>query len=96
MGLSHARFATERHWFTARLPLQLFGSAALVAALFLLVPVTLTRTREAVVLRHAERAADGSAEKLAWLEKALALEPKNYETAQALGEQYRALALTIL
>ncbi len=90
--MSHTRFATERHWFTARLPLKLFGSAALAGVLFLLLPVTLTRTREAMALRHAERAADGSAEKRARLEKAFALEPKNFETAQALGEQLRALA----
>jgi hypothetical protein len=90
--LSHARFATERHWFTARLPLKLFGSAVLVVALGLLLPVLWTRTQEAVALRRAEQATDGSAEKLAWLEKAFALEPKNYETAQALGEQWRALA----
>lgn len=90
--MSHTRFATERHWFTARLPLKLIGSAALAGVLFLLLPMTLTRTREALVLRLAERAADGSAEKIARLEKAFALQPKNFETAYALGEQLRGLA----
>lgn len=90
--LSHTRFATERHWFTARLPLKLLGSVALAGTLFLLAPVMLTRTREALVLRQTERAADGSAEKLARLEQAFALQPKNSETAYVLGEQLRALA----
>lgn len=90
--MSHARFATERHWFTARLPLKLAGTAVLAGALFLLVPETLTRTREASLLRRAEPAADGTPEKIDLLKKAFATQPKNSETAYLIGEQLRAVA----
>lgn len=90
--MSHTRFATESYWFTARLPLKIIGSAALVVSLFLLAPSAWTRTHEAMVMLQAEKATDGSHEKIEQLEKAFALQPKNSETAYAIGEQLRALA----
>ena len=91
---SHIRFATERYWLTARWPVAMVGSAVIAAVLALGFTANLTRTREVILLRQAEALPDGAPEKLALLEKAFALQPKNFETAFALGEQLRGLAWT--
>ena len=88
----HIRFATERYWVTARWPVALVGTVALAGSLFYLVPQGITRTREVAALSRAEKLTDGTPAKLAALQQAFALEPKNSETAQALGEQLRGLA----
>ena len=88
----HLRFATERHWVTARWPFALAGTVALAGSLYYLVPQSMARTREMVLLRRAEEFPDGAPEKIAALRAALAVEPKNFETAFALGEQLRALS----
>jgi O-antigen ligase len=94
MGLIavHIRFATERYWFTARWPLTIVATLAIAGSLFYLVPQALSRSREVALLRKADKVADGSAEKIALLQKAFAAEPKNFETAVAIGEQLRAVA----
>ena len=91
---AHIRFATERHWFTTRWPLALAATLVLGGCLYYLVPQAGRQTRELARLRKAETFPDGSAEKIALLESAFALEPKNSETAFALGEQHRTLAFT--
>ncbi len=90
--MTHARFATERHWCTARWPQKILGTVALLTALGWLGSQTLIRTNEALALRRAAPLADGSPEKIALLKKAFALQPQNADTAYALGEQLRALA----
>lgn len=89
---SHWRFATERYWFTARWPLAIASSVALIATLGLLGHETVTRTRESLLLRRADKLPDGSEQKIALMRRAFDLQPKNYETAFAIGEQLRALA----
>ena len=88
----HIRFATEGYWFTARWPVALAGSLALVGGLYYLVPQGLTRTREIAALRRAEKLTDGTPAKIAALQEAFAREPKNSETAAILAEQLRGLA----
>ena len=88
----HIRFATERYWFTARWPVAVVGTLALGGCLYYLVPQGLNRTREIAALRRAEKLTDGTPEKIAALQQAFALEPKNGETAQAIADQLRGLA----
>ena len=89
---AHMRFATERYWFTARWPLAALGSAMVAAALCFMVPMALSQTREASLLRRAERLADGQPEKIELLKRAFALQPTDFQTAYAIAEQLRALA----
>ena len=89
---AHLRFATERHWVTARWPFALAGTVALAGSLYYLVPQAVTRTRETALLHHAEKLPDGAPKKIALLEAAFAVEPKDFETAFAIGEQLRALS----
>jgi hypothetical protein len=90
----HIRFATERYWFTARWPLALAGTLALVASVGYLAPQAATRTREVTLLRRADAFPEGAPEKIAALRSAFAVEPRNSETALAIGEQLRASAWT--
>jgi O-antigen ligase len=91
---AHLRFATERYWFTARWPLAIGATITLVAVLYGITPPAITRTRELVLLHQAEKLRDGAPEKIALLKRAFALQPKNFQTAFAIGEQLRALAWT--
>ena len=89
---SHWRFATERYWFSARLPGRLVTSFALVAAAVYLGQQEVRLGREWVGRERAARAPELSLERAALLEKAEAVEPKNFETAYQLGEIYRVEA----
>jgi O-antigen ligase len=91
---SHWRFATERYWVTARWPVAIGATAALAAVLCGIVPRAITRTREIVLLHQAEKLRDGAPKKIALLKRAFELQPKNFHTAFAIGEQLRALAWT--
>ncbi len=91
---SHLRFATERYWVTARWPIAVGATVALVAMLYGIVPPAVTRTSEVVLLHQADKLRDGSPEKIALLKRAFAVQPKNFHTAYAIGEQLRALAWT--
>jgi hypothetical protein len=92
MLAGHIRFATERYWFTARWPLAIAGTLALVGALYYIVPQAMTRTRAVALLRRADALPNAAPEKIAVLGRAQAIEPKNAETAFSLGEQIRAVA----
>ena len=89
---SHWRFATERYWFSARLPGRLVTSFALVAAAVYLGQQEVRLGREWVGRERAARAPELSLERAALLEKAEAVEPKNFATAYQLGEIYRVEA----
>jgi O-antigen ligase len=91
---AHIRFSTERYWFTARWPLAAAGSAALAAVLCFMAPLAFIQTRETLLLRQAQRLADGRTEKIELLKRAFALQPTNFQTAYAIAEQLRALAWT--
>lgn len=89
---SHWRFATERYWFSARLPGRLVTSVALLAVAGYLGQQEIRLGREWVWQERAARAPELSLERAALLEKAEAAEPKNFETANQLGEIYRVEA----
>jgi O-antigen ligase len=89
---SHWRFATERYWFSAGRPVRFVASAGLVAAAAYLGQQEFRLGREWVWRDRAARAPELSLERAAWLEKAGAVEPRNFATAYQLGEIYRVEA----
>jgi O-antigen ligase len=91
---AHLRFATESYWVTARWPVAVAATLVLGGCLFYLVPQGISRTRQALSLQRAEKLPDGSPEKIALMQNALAFEPKDFATAYAIGEQWRALSWT--
>lgn len=86
---SHWRFATDRFWFSARLPGKILASIILLATISYLSWQTTRLGRECLTLNHASRLADSPAEQLPLLEAAYAIEPQNGDTAHAIGEIYR-------
>ena len=84
------RFATEQYWFTARLWAKLLASAVLAAGLVYLGYQEIHRARELVWLRRAEQKSNSAPEQAAALENAFAIEPKNFETAYAIGQVYQS------
>jgi O-antigen ligase len=86
---SNLRFATERHWLEARLPIKTFASLALVAGVAYLSRHGWHRGREAVWLARAKSLPNFSPERAAAWKKAFDVEPMNFETAHNLGEAYR-------
>ena len=86
----HLRFATEQYWFTARLWAKLLASAVLAAGLVYLGYQEIHRARELVWLRRAEQKSNSAPEQAAALENAFAIEPKNFETAYAIGQVYQS------
>ena len=87
-----ARFGHQRDRDTGVRLLRKLATVYVNSSLASKVPAVLTRTREAALLRRAETKTDGSREKIELLERAFALQPKNSETAYAIGEQWRAIA----
>jgi len=86
---SHWRFATDRFWFSARLPGKIFASLLLLATLGYLGWQEVRLGREWFWLGRAAQAETSSLEQAALFERAYAVEPKNAATAHALGEIYR-------
>jgi len=90
--VSNTRFATERFWIRASLPLRLAATGALGGMLFWMVPLGWTAARED---RHLQRAQarplvdDGFFEELG---KAATLAPGNPSTARWYGEEKRRLS----
>jgi len=90
---AHTRFATERYWVTARWPVAAPATLVLAAALACLGPQAVARSRQANLLRLADQLEDGAPRKIALMERAARIDPQDFETAFAVGEQYRALAV---
>jgi len=86
---AHWRFATERYWINAGWTGVIIGTLVLGAAGAYLAREALVRTREAVALRKADRAAPGSKANVNALLEAFAADPRDYETAYYLGETFR-------
>jgi O-antigen ligase len=86
---SQLRFATERYWFRARLPLKCLATVVLLAGMVVFVHTGWRVAWEDYWLRRAAHEEDLSVPRLADLKKALALEPKNFNTTYAIGEWYR-------
>lgn len=86
---SHWRFATDRFWFSARLPGKIVASTALLLALSYLGWQSARLGRECFWLNRAATLADSPSEQAVLLEKAYSIEPQNGDTAHAIGEIYR-------
>ncbi len=86
---SNLRFATERYWLGARLPVKMLATLALVAGVAYLSCQGWRRGREAAWLAQAEPLPNFSPERAAAWKKAFDVEPMNFETAYNLGEAYR-------
>lgn len=83
------RFSTEKHWKAPKLPAKLLLTLLLVLGLAGLGWQGQRSAREHHWLSLAEHAPDGSLTQMAALEKAFAIEPRNSNTAGALGENLR-------
>jgi len=86
---SNVRFATERFWFSLRMPAKIAATLALAAGIAYLGAQEIRRGREALRLARAEQLPDFSPERAAALEQAFAAEPQNFTTAYDLGECFR-------
>lgn len=86
---SHVRFATEQHWAGAGMLLKSVLSLLLLACLIGLAQQSVRLGREYLWLTRASGKGNYSDEKIRDLERAYAIEPRNFETTYALGESYR-------
>lgn len=86
---SHWRFATDRFWFSARLPGKLSASVLILTTIAYLGWQEVRLGREWFWLNRAAQAETTSLARAEFLEKAYAIEPHNGDTAHAIGEIYR-------
>jgi O-antigen ligase len=86
---SNVRFATERYWLSARLPVKMLVTIVLAGGIAYLGWQSWRRGNEFVLLARAQPSSLLVLERAARLEKAFAAEPKNFETAYNIGEAYR-------
>src|SRR5438132_13149658 len=86
---SHLRFATERYWVTAMRWAKALAMAILLAGAIYLGQQSFRRARENFWLARAALASSYSPAQVALLEKAFAIEPKNFDTAYNIGYAYR-------
>jgi O-antigen ligase len=89
MASSQLRFATERYWFSARLPLKCLATVVLLAGGSGLVWSGWRAAQEDHWVRQAAREDPISEARLTELQKAFAIEPMNFDTTYAIGEWYR-------
>lgn len=85
----HFRFATENYWFTVRWPLRVPLMAVLLAGIAYLSYESWHRTQETRWLLRAEQLPEYSDARIAALERAFAIDDKNFETAYDIGERLR-------
>jgi O-antigen ligase len=86
---SHLRFATDRYWVTVKPWGKAVASVVVLASLGYLGQQGWRHTGEYVWLRRAGVAAAFSPAQAACLKNAFTAEPKNAETAYAIGDAYR-------
>jgi O-antigen ligase len=87
--VSNVRFATERHWFRARLPFQCAATVLLLGVIGFLGNQAWRLGGNTLWIARAEAQPNFSAEQAAALGKALDCEPRDYFTAYNIGECYR-------
>lgn len=90
---SHWRFATERFWFSARLPGKTIATAMLLVAAGYLGLQTAHLAHERLWLNRAAGLEKDPGAQAAALEHAYAIEPRNGDTAHAIGEICRLKSL---
>jgi O-antigen ligase len=86
---AHLRFASERYWVTLGTPSKAVTTAALCTGLVLIGLAVQRRVPEAMALARAQRSPSFSPQQVDWLKTAYAAEPRNWETAFAIGEGLR-------
>jgi len=86
---SNRRFATDRHWINLRAPSKIVLTIVLAGGMGCLGWQEFRRGNETACLARADAPGLSLLEHAALLEKAFAAEPKNFETAYAIGEAYR-------
>jgi len=86
---SNLRFATERFWLNARLPVRMLATAALAAGVAYLGWQGWRRGSEFAWLARAQSPSLTVLDQAALLEKAFAAEPGDFETAYNVGRAYR-------
>ena len=89
---SHLRFATEHYWFTVPTWGKVLASLLLVAGLGYLGYQEIRTGRECNWLRRAYGAPAFSPASMMALEKAFAAEPRSFETAYAIAQNYWLLS----
>ena len=88
----YLRFASDRYWFTTTVFTKTLLTATLAAGVVYLTWQTARSGRESVWLMRAQLREATSPEQIAALKEAFSAEPKNFETARAIGEAYRLLS----
>jgi hypothetical protein len=86
---SYLRSTTERFWVRAGVALKAFASLVLIAGLIYLGGQESRLARECYWLEKADQKPAFSPEQIEPLQKAFATEPKNADTAYAIGEAFR-------
>jgi O-antigen ligase len=86
------RFGTDDYWSNARTGAKALLTTGLAAGFIYLGWQTVRLSGESVWLIRAQRADVASPEQIAALEKEFAIEPRNPDTAQAIGEDFRLLS----
>jgi O-antigen ligase len=86
---SHKRFATQRWWYSLPKPATALVTLALMAGVAALGATGYRRAAEQALLHRAEAEPDFSEAKAKVLERAFAVEPRDFETAGQIGECYR-------
>jgi tetratricopeptide (TPR) repeat protein len=89
---SHLRFASSDYWVGLGVFWKVVASVLLLGAMATLGWQSSRRAAENAWLARATRADIFSGEQIALFEKAFAVEPNNFVTAQAIGEAYRLQA----
>jgi hypothetical protein len=90
---SNVRYATEGYWFRTRIPLKMTMTAVLAALTVALAWQEWRGAGEAYWLARAEQQPNFSPQRAVTLQKAFAIEPKNFQTAYDIGECYRTESL---
>lgn len=91
---AHLRFATERYWFTARLPVKILATGVLLTGTVYLTAQCWRRGHEYLWLDRVETVRQSTRcyytpAETAARERAFAVEPMNFENAYELGEALR-------
>ncbi|MGI8966824.1 MAG: tetratricopeptide repeat protein, partial [Limisphaerales bacterium] len=85
----YQRFASEQFWVTQSVLAKIFVSLLACAGLIYLGPHGWRKFQEYAWLHRAEKAKNNPSEKLAALQKAAEIEPKNADTVYTVGEIFR-------
>jgi O-antigen ligase len=85
----YLRFATDRYWFTTGLATKILLTTVLAAGLVYLTNQGARSATESLWLMRAQKAEPASPEQIEALQRAYNFEPRNGDTARAIGEAFR-------